>query len=152
MTNETRGWEFVVELMHIYRDVMQINERATGMSKTRLEIMHELTHVEELSQADLQKHLGVEGAVVTRIVKQLEAKGLVTRRADPRDNRYTLVALTPEARSLNTTTDALKFKDSFGEELMEGLSQADRAKLMRLMRKVGENAKAIREAAKHEGG
>src|SRR5512138_3592258 len=103
-------WHIVVELMHLYRDVMRITEQSTGMSKSRLEIMHDLTHTDEMSQADLAKHLGVEGAVVTRIVKQLEAEGLVSRRADPRDNRYTLVALTPHARSLDVTGEAEKFR------------------------------------------
>lgn len=143
MTIGTDGWDVVVMITHLYRDVMRINERETGMSQSRLEIMHELWHADELSQADLQQHLGVEGAVVTRIVKQLEAQGLVTRRPDPQDNRYTLVAMTPVARSANTGADVLKFKDAFGTRLMDGLSAEDRAHLLRMLQRIEENVRTI---------
>src|SRR5262245_36319559 len=105
----TGGGQFLVDLTHIYRDTMSVLEQAAGMSQSRLEIMHELFHADELSQADLQQHLGVEGAVVTRIVKQLEAAGLVTRRPDPQDNRYTLVALSTEARRASETDQSYDF-------------------------------------------
>jgi DNA-binding MarR family transcriptional regulator len=141
-------WTIVVELMHLYRDVMRITEQSTGMSKSRLEIMHDLMHVDEMSQADLARHLGVEGAVVTRIVKQLEAEGLVTRRADPRDNRYTLVALSAHARALNITDDAENFKNAFTTDLFDGLSTADRVELLRLLGHLQKNAHAIREATR----
>jgi DNA-binding MarR family transcriptional regulator len=141
-------WHIVVELMHLYRDVMRITERSTGMSKSRLEIMDDLMHVDEMSQAELARRLGVEGAVITRIVKQLEAEGLVTRRADPRDNRYTLVTLTPEARALNITDDAENFKSAFTADLLDGLTEGDRAELLRLLEHLQKNAHAIREATR----
>jgi DNA-binding MarR family transcriptional regulator len=37
----------------------------------------------ESSQAELQRRLDVDGAAVTRQVKQLEAEELLSRRADP---------------------------------------------------------------------
>jgi DNA-binding MarR family transcriptional regulator len=144
MTTEKDGWQFVVEIIHLYRDVMRINEQATGMSQTRLEIMHDLNHADEISQAELQKRLGVEGAVITRIVKQMEVEGLVTRRADPRDNRYTLVMLTPYARSLNTAMEAIKFKETFGAQVIEGLDEAERACLLQGLRHMQENIKTFR--------
>jgi DNA-binding MarR family transcriptional regulator len=138
------GWQFVVELIHLYRDVTRIIEHHTGMSQSRLQILHELFHSEELSQAELQERLGVEGAVITRIVKQLEAARLVTRRADPQDNRFTLVALSPEARQLQATDDSTaKFKETFGSQLLEGLSERELTQLMRTMKRIQENAEAI---------
>ena len=144
MSVQIDGWQFIVELTHLYRDVMQITEQATGMSQSRLQIMHELFHAEELTQAELQHHLGVEGAVITRIVKQLEAAGLVVRRADPRDNRFTLVALTPEARRISTVdTDTIKFKETIGAQIMEGLDEEERARLLDMMKRIQENVRAI---------
>src|SRR5262249_50793049 len=133
------------ELIHLYRDVMRIIERHTGMSQSRLQILHELWHAEEMSQAQLQQHLGVEGAVITRIVKQLEAEGLVTRRADPQDNRFTLVMLSAKARRHHTGTEAMKFKEAFAEQLLQGLDTEERDHLLCVMRQIGENARAIRE-------
>jgi DNA-binding MarR family transcriptional regulator len=140
---ETDGWSFVVAVIHLYRDLMRVTEHQTGMSQTRLQLMHELYHDEELSQAELLQRLGVEGAVVTRIVKQLEAQGFVTRRADPKDNRYTLVSMTPAARLIQTQTEAMHFKDTFGARLMQGLDEAERAHLLQILKHIQENVEAV---------
>jgi len=42
----------------------------------------------------LQQYLLLDGATITRLVKQFESEGLVSRRLDPQDNRYTLASLT----------------------------------------------------------
>jgi DNA-binding MarR family transcriptional regulator len=141
--NPNEGWQFVVELNHLYRDVSWIIEQQTGMSQPRLQILHELFHAGELSQAELQERLGVEGAVITRIVKQLEAAGLVSRRADPRDNRFTLVALSAEARRLQSADDTMKFKETFGAQLLEGLDEDERTQLLRAIKRIQENVEAI---------
>jgi DNA-binding MarR family transcriptional regulator len=148
MTTQSDGWQFYVELVHLYRDMMRVTEQATGMSQSRLEIMHELFHAEEMSQADLQQHLGVEGAVVSRIVKQLEAAGMVTRRPDPRDNRFTLVALSPEARRRHADIEGARFKETFGAHIFEGLSEADRDNLMQMLKHISENVRTARESGR----
>lgn len=143
MSAESDGWQFYVAITHFYRDFMRITEQQTGMSQTRLQLMHELYHVDEMSQAELINRLGVEGAVVTRIVKQLEAMGLVTRRADPNDNRFTLVSMTQLARSAQTEAETMKFKDAFGARLMEGLDEAERAHLFKIFKHIQENVEGI---------
>jgi DNA-binding MarR family transcriptional regulator len=140
------GAEYVIDLTHLYREIMRATERRTGMSQSRLEILHELWHVDEMTQADLQRHLGVEGPVITRIVKQLEAAGLVTRRPDPRDNRFTLVAMTPLARRYTEDREDTQFQDEYGEQLLAGLDPAERAQLLRLTRRVLENALRLRQS------
>ena len=148
MTVESDGWAFNVELTHLYRDVMWLTERATGMSQTRLDILHELFHAQELSQAELQQHLGVEGPVITRIVKQMEADGLVTRRPDPRDNRYTLVAMSEQTRRTHAGVEATNFKEMLGAQMMQGLDDSQREALLRMIRQIAENVHALRESGK----
>ena len=143
---DTLAAQFYIELRHLYQDVARITEQKLGMSQTRMEILHELYHVEEMSQAELQRLIGVEGPVITRIVKQLESAGLVTRRPDPRDNRFTLVALTPQTRQATRGSEGTQFKDDVGEQLMAGLDAEEQATLLRLMRRVQENAQAMRKA------
>ncbi len=144
--NETIGAQFFIELRHLYQDVARITERELGMSQTRMEILHELFHAGEMSQADLQRHLGVEGPVITRIVKQLEATGFVTRRPDPRDNRYTLVALSPMARQGPSSSEGERFKGGLGDQLLAGLNEEEKAQLLRMIRHVRENAETMRKA------
>jgi DNA-binding MarR family transcriptional regulator len=75
-------------------------ESFVGVAMSRLQLLG-LMHAEgELSQADLQRHLDVDGATITRQVKQMEAEGLLQRRADPKDNRFTLVSLTPAGEAM----------------------------------------------------
>ena len=86
--------QFTVLLVQLYRNLVREYERATGLSPSRMALLHALCSG-EISQTELQHHVGVEGPVITRIVKQMEADGYITRRVDPHDNRYTLVALAP---------------------------------------------------------
>lgn len=139
LEEQPEGWQFYVEIVHLYRAAMRVTEQVAGMSQTRLEILHDLWHVDEMSQAELQQRLDVEGAVVTRIVKQLESAGQVTRRADPRDNRFTLVALSEAARKHPSTDEALKFKANFGTQLMQGLDDSDRAFLLSAVKRIQTN-------------
>jgi DNA-binding MarR family transcriptional regulator len=70
-------------------------ESFVGVPMLRGRLLADMFAQGEVSQADLQRHLEVDGATVTRQVKQMEAEGLLRRRADPQDNRFTLVELTP---------------------------------------------------------
>lgn len=151
-TAESVGEDFLVELTHIYRDAMKVIEQKTGMSQSRLEIMHELSHAPELSQASLQQHLGVEGAVITRIVKQLEQQGLVTRRADPNDNRFTLVSLSPYGKEMSAKSENKKFHKEYAAGLMKDLTQAERTQLLKLMQKVRANAREARGGSPYDAG
>src|SRR5262249_11003881 len=139
MGGQVDSWQIFVALTHLYRDMMRVVEQETGMSQTRMEILHELFHADELSQADLQQHLGVEGAVVTRIVKQLEAAGLVSRRPDPHDNRFTLVSLSAEARLRQTGADTAQFKEKFAARLGKGLDEAEQTHLLTLLQLLQDN-------------
>jgi DNA-binding MarR family transcriptional regulator len=76
---------------HVFRAAF---EGFMGMPISRLRLLMNMYARGELSQADLQRFLEVDGATITRQVKQMEAEGLLQRRADPKDNRFTLVALT----------------------------------------------------------
>jgi DNA-binding MarR family transcriptional regulator len=79
-------------------------ESFVGVPMSRLRLLAAMYAGGELSQADLQRQLEVDGATITRRVKQMEAEGLLQRRADPKDNRFTLVALTAAGRE---TVEAL---------------------------------------------
>jgi len=68
-------------------------EQYLGISQARFILILFLHTEGEISQTQIQKGLGVDRAMITRLVKQMEAGGLVVRRIDPLDNRFTLVRL-----------------------------------------------------------
>lgn len=86
-------------LLLLNKQISSKFERCAGISASRLQLLCKLYQVEEISQTLLQKEIGIDGAAVTRHLKQLEAAEMVTRRTKPEDNRVTLVSLTDYGRA-----------------------------------------------------
>ncbi|WDZ58023.1 MarR family transcriptional regulator [Paenibacillus polymyxa] len=86
-------------LLLLNKQISSKFERCAGVSASRLQLLCKLYQVEEISQTLLQKEVGIDGAAVTRHLKQLEATEMVTRRTKPEDNRVTLVRLTDYGRA-----------------------------------------------------
>ena len=140
--------QFIVLLRQLYRDIGWAYERATGLSPSRVALLHALCQSGEITQTELQHHVGVEGPVITRIVKQLEADGCVTRRVDPHDNRYTLVTLAPAGQQL--IDQARQIKAAFEADLLTGLSAEEKAELLRLLEHIHGNLRHKQECKKEE--
>ena len=73
-------------------------ERCTGISSSRYELLSQLYKVDEINPSTLQKLVNIDGAAITRHLKQLEASGMVTKRRNPEDNRVIFVSLTDDGR------------------------------------------------------
>jgi DNA-binding MarR family transcriptional regulator len=73
------------------------------------------------------------GAMTNRL-DHLEAAGLIERRHDTKDRRAILLSITAKGRKL--ALRAIETRDSMGEELLPGLTMADRKTLVRLLRKM----------------
>ena len=95
------------------------------MSQSRLMLLRELMLTGEISQAELVQRLEMEGTLVTRFVKQMEGSGLLTRRSDPHDNRFTLVVLTQAGEHIAQQMSA--FTRTLEAQMLEGLSEEMRA-------------------------
>lgn len=112
--------------------------RYVGMSRARGILFHCMRLDQEMSQTAIQQRLGVDRSEVTRIVKQMEAEGLVTRRPDPADNRFTLVQLTEAGWTLQNAISAkLQKADAM---LLQGVSRADMLCTVRTLTRIRENA------------
>ena len=103
-------------------------ERCTGISASRYELLYQLYEAEEINQSTLQKAVNIDSGAITRHLKQLEAKGMVTRRRNPTDNREIFVRLTDEGRTqiVGYKKEKLRFVNQmlqdFNEEELEALS------------------------------
>jgi DNA-binding MarR family transcriptional regulator len=124
-------------LSHLYQDAARAFARRVGMSLSRIEVLHELMHAGEISQMELQRRLGMEGSLLTRYAKQMEAAGLITRRVDPKDNRYTLVTIAPTARQLLHEMETLG--DIFETQLLDGLSEQGQINLVHALKHIQAN-------------
>lgn len=89
------------EIMRIHQAVLGIFSRETGMTSSRFALLRILAihHPVELGVREIAQRLAVDAAAVTRQVKELEAAGLVSRRADPRDGRRTRLRLSTKGKA-----------------------------------------------------
>ena len=111
------------QLAHAYIEARQAFAQHIGMSQARLQLLLLLASQGELSHAALQQRLGLDGATITRQVKQFETEGVVSRRLDPQDNRYTLVSLTSSGQQIVSGLSAAH--EVFQARLLEGVSPED---------------------------
>ncbi|NUW42279.1 MarR family winged helix-turn-helix transcriptional regulator [Nonomuraea rhodomycinica] len=130
---------FFRELTGAYAEVRQAFADHVGMSRPRLQILMRLWRHGETSHSDLRQVLGLDGASVTRLVKGFEADGLVARRLDPRDNRYTLARLTPAGeRTAAGLADAHRL---YQARLLDGVPPRDRETVLRVLARLRANVR-----------
>jgi DNA-binding MarR family transcriptional regulator len=81
--------------------------------------------------SELSDRLHIAPRSTTEVIDALESRGLVQRRPDPGDRRATLVEVTGHGASV---LDAIRGTEA--ERVFGRLSQADRAHLARILRKL----------------
>ena len=107
------------QITRTFYELLPAFERHMGVTRARWHLLKQLFSEDQLSQTELQQRAGVDGAAVTRQMKQLEEAGVVARRVDPRDNRFTLVSLTPQGRQL--AARLLERRATFEAQIMAGI-------------------------------
>ncbi|WP_273832572.1 MarR family winged helix-turn-helix transcriptional regulator [Guptibacillus sedimenti] len=133
--------EILYQLNNIYKQMSPKFERCTGISQSRLEILHKLFEVEEISQTALQKEVNIDSAAVTRHLKQLEAKEMVTRRKNPDDNRFTFVRLTEEGREKIASFRIEK--EEFIRKVLKDFSEKEQTELSDMLSRIQNNIEEI---------
>ncbi|MEU8402971.1 MarR family winged helix-turn-helix transcriptional regulator [Nonomuraea sp. NPDC048892] len=94
----------------------------------------------ETSHSDLRQALGIDGASVTRLIKEFEAEGVVRRRLDPADNRYTLAALTPAGERV--AADLERSHQAYQERLLAGATAQQQEIVLDVLRRIRANVTA----------
>jgi DNA-binding MarR family transcriptional regulator len=84
------------------------------------------------SQHDISERMGVDRTTMVALVDELEAKGLVERRPDPRDRRKNVVALTEAGRT--TLEEATRAVDEAERRLLAPLSDDEAAAFREALR------------------
>jgi DNA-binding MarR family transcriptional regulator len=134
---ETPEDTFFRELGGACAELRQAFPRHVGMSPHRVQLLVRLWRDGETSHSDLRRTLGIDGASVTRLVKEFEAEGLVGRRLDPADNRYTLAALTPAGERV--AADLEGSHQAYQERLLDGITPRQQEIVLGVLRHVRAN-------------
>jgi DNA-binding MarR family transcriptional regulator len=90
----------------------------------------------QMRASDLAEHLESDPSTVSRQVAALVKDGLLERRADPADGRASLLALTPEARTVLAEHDRIRL-EHFALAL-DGWSDSDLHRFAGLLRRFTE--------------
>jgi DNA-binding MarR family transcriptional regulator len=134
--------EILYQLQSVNKVISTKFEVCTGISQTRLELLALLYRVDEISQSDLQKKMNIDGAAITRHVKQLESKGMVSRRRKSVDNRIILVRLTEQGRE--RIESSKKEKERFIKEMFANISEEKRLVLKDVLLQMQKNIENIK--------
>ena len=129
------------QITRTYFELLPTFERHMGLTRARWHLLKLLFSEEQLSQTALQQRAGVDGAAVTRQMKQLEEAGVVARRVDPSDNRVTLVSLTPEGRQL--VAGLMERRATFEAQTLAGIDPEEIAIMQRGLSRIRANLAAF---------
>lgn len=99
-----RGGEphLILEIMRTHRALTNIFSRLTGIPFSRAAILRivALSHPGGTGVLEIARRLNINGAAVTRHIRELEQDGLITRTQDQRDGRRQQVKLSASGLKL----------------------------------------------------
>lgn len=140
---ENLSENFFLTLSLACSETRQAFDAYTGISQPRRQLLTVLARVGELSHATLQQELSLDGATVTRLVKEFEANGWVSRRMDPKNNRFTLVALTDAGRK---EVEGLRTSHQvFQTELLANISLAEQEAAIKILERLRTTLRELEE-------
>ncbi|TCP65788.1 MarR family winged helix-turn-helix transcriptional regulator [Baia soyae] len=129
------------KLHFLNKEISSKFEGCTGVSQSRLELLHHLYRVDEISQKELQQVMNIDNAAITRHLKQLEAKEMIVRRKKPSDNRITLVSLTDDGRQKISSYQ--EEKERFVTSILKGFNEKELDVLLNMLNKIKNNIEEI---------
>jgi DNA-binding MarR family transcriptional regulator len=137
-TGEAGGDETLFEAFRsVARQLRETSQETLApwdITPSQLRALRMLTRHGVMRLSSLSDHLRIAARSATEVVDGLETRGLVERRPDPGDRRATLVEVTEHGTSV---LDAIRaVSGTAAERAFDRLSQADRAHLARILRKL----------------
>ena len=145
MTDIRDIWLPAHNMLRSARQIINEGLRPLGLSSAEGNILlHLLTQGEDLGQEQLAGQLDISKPAVSRTLDSLEAKGYITRQADPEDKRAHRVRLTGRARETGPALE--RIYNHVYTLAFEGVSPEEFDTFMRLLARVSQNF--TREQAK----
>jgi DNA-binding MarR family transcriptional regulator len=107
--------------------------RSIGLTPPLFAVLNYLGANEGAIQQTIGSAMGIDPSTMVALVDQLERAGLAKRRPHPQDRRAREVRITPKGRrALNR---ARELAEEVEDDVLQGLSPAERRRLVALLRK-----------------
>ena len=111
---------FLPELVRTFYDALAGFEKETGVHLARWRILSMLAEAKKSSQRSLAKSSHIDPASISRILRELEVAGHVTRESDPSDSRQSLAMLTISGKAL--VREIAKNRAKFLRKALKGVT------------------------------
>jgi DNA-binding MarR family transcriptional regulator len=112
--------------------------KSIGLTPPLFALLNILGAREGAIQQEISSAMGVDPSTIVALVDELEAAGLARRRPSPRDRRAREVAITPKGR--RALERARKMAVEVEDEVLGGLTAAERRELLTLLRRAFDSA------------
>jgi DNA-binding MarR family transcriptional regulator len=114
--------------------------KSLGLTPALFALLNVLGTREGAIQQQLSSDMGIDPSAMVALIDELEGAGLAERRRRPGDRRAWEVAITPKGR--RTLERARRLATRVEEEVLSGLSAAERRQLLTLLRRALASAPA----------
>ena len=104
-----------------------------GLTPALFGILNVLGAREGAIQQEIGSEMGIDPSTMVSLIDELEAAGLAKRRPHPADRRAREVTITPKGRRL--LERARRMAIQVEDEVLRGLTAAERRELLRLLRR-----------------
>jgi DNA-binding MarR family transcriptional regulator len=109
-----------------------------GLTPALFALLNVLGAREGTIQQQLSSDMGIDPSAMVKVINELETAGLAQRRRRPNDRRAWEVVITPKGR--RTLERARRLASEVEDEVLCGLTTADRRQLLTLLRRALESA------------
>ena len=104
-----------------------------GLTTTTFAVLNVLGAREGTIQQQLSTDMGIDPSAMVKVINELEEAGLAERRRRPKDRRAWEVTITPKGQDI--LQQAKKLASDVENEILGGLTAADRRELLMLLRR-----------------
>src|SRR5213594_3064971 len=137
-TADVSGTHLWLVMMKAHRTLQRLathSIESSDMGLSDFAVMEMLLHKGPQPVNEIGRRIELTSGAITTAVDRLESRGLVTREADAHDRRARIVRLT--ARGLDEAVKVFGVHKRAMDRAASGLSAAERATLLQLLRKLG---------------
>ncbi len=127
----------IYDVHRLLRSTMMQRISGEEMTEAQWRAIAHLNRMEGCRQIDLAQALQIKPITLARVIDRLEEAGLVTRRVHKQDRRALTLHLTKAARPVIQSLRSIG--QVIQEEALQGLTDTDRATLIRLLESIRSN-------------
>jgi MarR family transcriptional regulator, organic hydroperoxide resistance regulator len=127
----------ILQVMKVHRVRADAAFGEIGLHPGQEMALYQLWNEEGLTQSELGERLNIDASTVTKTLQRLEQAQVVERHQDTQDGRVYRVYLTPKGRELREQVQ--KIWDDLEDTTVKGLSDIEKALLLRLLSQIQEN-------------